>query len=212
MDENLNILSSVTDTSSFYGYAGLLVNNFVQTSDGGYLFAAGDFGSEAVVLEKRDIDFNLKWRTRYNWGNPLNINELNGKYYVYCQSDSVFTLIYDLNGKLLNRVNYNIPGATLSILSEPMRKTDNGEFLITAKADYKYKPNTQAGVLIHTDANANIISHQVFSDKKMLGAGLIKVNSNKFLLFYLDANFKSDGGRRTRFVIRYVDAKGNFIN
>lgn len=212
MDDNMNILNSVTDTSSFYGSGPLVPENFIKTSDGGYLLGAFDYYSNVGVFEKRDLNFNLLWRTKYNGIDPITLNELNGKYYAYCLGDSLFTLIYDLNGTLLDKKVLRLDGAKVNIDYEPMRKTDNGEFLMVGRLSYNNNPLAKTGILFHADANANVISSQTFGGNWMLGSCLIKIKSNQFLLFYLDNNFKPDGPTKPRFVFRYVDARGNFMN
>ena len=212
MDDNLDIISQVVDSSSFYD-GQFAINNFIKTSDNGFLYCAINFIKGETLIEKRDQNFNLQWRSSSSDGyNPVTLNELNGKYYVYCGGQTLFTLIYYKNGSLLDTKSYNYGDDYLSKQQEPMRKTDNGEFLITALLTNENRPSEQTGLLIYADANANPISYKTFGGKNMLGSGLVQVATNRFLLFYLDAGFKPEGGSKPRIVLRYLDGKGNFIN
>lgn len=211
MNDKLNVISQVVDSSSFYT-GQFVINNFIKTTDNDILFCGLDYFTGEALIEKRDANFNLLWRKKSSDGyNPVTLNESGGKYYEYCSGQTLATKVYDKAGNLLNTIAYNYEDAYLFKSGEPMRRTDNGEFLMTALATYDTKPGEQTGLLIYADANANPISYKKFGGKNMRGSGLIKVATNRFLLFYLDAGFKPEGGSQPRLVLKYMDAKGNFI-
>ncbi len=174
-----------------------------------------------MLLEKREANFNLQWTVKYkpappNYAGPGFLIESNGKYYVYCANSvapqSTFVLVYDLNGNLLQNTPLTVDGITLrsNVTIEPMRLSENGEFLILASTKLNTAPNTLRGILYHTDANLNVLSSEIYGGKGVVGS-LIKINANKFLHFYLDNSFAPDNNL-PRLVFRYVDAKGKIIN
>lgn len=224
MDENLNVINQLTDTSAEYGTSNITGSGLIKTSDGGYLYCADNveivYLTTETLLEKRDANFNLQWRTKYKptppfHASPGTLIESNGKYYVYCSNttnpQSSFVLVYDLNGVLLQNTPLTVDGIVYrgNTTTEPIRMTENGEFLILASATLNTAPNQQRGILYHTDANLNVLSSQIYGGKGVVGS-LIKIRENKYLHFYLDNSFAPDNNL-PRLVFRYMDAKGNVI-
>lgn len=218
MDENLNIISQVLDTTSFYGPEVLSVNSFIKTSDGGSIFCAYEYIENmgqilSTITEKRDANFNLLWRKRFATSDvPQSITEQNGKYYVYVRGSKLFTLIYDINGNLIDNKPINVDGANIVNEYEPMRKLTNGELLLPLRLMYNNMPYTKNGALIKLNESGDVISFQNFGGKKMLGAGLININASQSLLFHWDNNFTPDGANQPRLVFRYIDENGSLIN
>lgn len=228
MDENLNILSSKTDSATTYGVSLITGTGLIKTSDGGYLYCADNidtpYQNAESLLEKRDANFNKIWTVRYkatlpNNAGPAFLNEYNGKYYVYCANTvnpqssqtKTFVLVYDLNGNLVQNASLPVDGITIrtGLTTEPMRLTENGEFLILAKVKLNTAPNKQIGIIYHTDANLNVLSSELYGGEGVVGS-LIKISSNKYLHFYLDNSFGPDNNL-PRLVFRYIDAKGKAI-
>ncbi len=224
MDENLNVLNQITDSASAYGVSNLSGTNLIKTSDGGYLYTGDNvdipYANTEMLLEKRDGNFNLLWTVKYkpappNTASPATLNEYNGKYYVYCANSNApqsrFVLVYDLSGNLLQNTPLTVDGIITqnSLTTEPMRLTENGEFLILASTKLNTAPNQLRGILYHTDANLNVLSSEIYGGKGVVSS-LIKVNTNKYLHFYLDNNFTPDN-YLPRLVFRYIDAKGKVI-
>ena len=224
MDENLKVLSQKTDTSAEYGASNITGGGLIKTSDGGYLFSAINidvaYFTEESFLEKRDANFNLQWRTKFKSAPPLHaspgiIAEHKGKYYVHCANSTVplssFVLVYDLNGVLLQNTPLKVDGVVFrgNTTIEPMRLTENGEFLILASTRLSTAPNLQRGILYHTDANLYVLSSQIYGGEGVVSS-LIKIKDNRYLNFYLDNSFAPDNNL-PRLVFRYIDAKGVVI-
>jgi hypothetical protein len=224
MKSNFDILTERIDSSDEYGKQSFAGNGLIKTSDGGYLFDANQINpphpSQYAIVEKRDANLNIVWRKSYATNgvtNAVMLTEHNGKYYVWCDgsdnqfNNQVFTLVYDLNGNLIQ----NVPiqnGSFISKTGEPMLVTDKGGFLMLAVTSLNTEPNLRKGVMYATDENLTITNTTYFGGNgSVLGSALLKVNANRYILIYLDNSFLPDGNH-PRLILRYVDADGNFIS
>jgi hypothetical protein len=230
MDDNLTILNERTDTSEEYGNAFILPEQFIRTNDGGTLYVGDNIDEplylNEIILEKRDASFNVKWRAKYK--SDVNVSascvkEYNGNYYVWASNEDygyfgngkglygrVFMLVYDQQGNLIKEVN--MPNeAKINVDAENIVITDDGDFLMVARSTLNSTSDVFKGLLFHANASMDNITYKSYGgEREVQVSDLIRMESDRYLLMYLDRSFTPDGVQ-PRLVFRYVDAKGNFI-
>jgi hypothetical protein len=230
MDDNLTILNERTDTSEEYGNAFILPEQFIRTNDGGTLYVGDNIDEplylNEIILEKRDASFNVKWRAKYK--SDVNVSascvkEYNGSYYVWASNEDygyfgngkglygrVFMLIYDQQGNLIREIT--MPNeAKINVDAENIVITDDGDFLMVARSTLNSTSDVFKGLLFHANASMDNITYKSYGgEREVQVSDLIRMESDRYLLMYLDRSFTPDGVQ-PRLVFRYVDAKGNFI-
>jgi hypothetical protein len=230
MDDNLTILNERTDTSEEYGNAFILPEQFIRTNDGGTLYVGDNIDEplylNEIILEKRDASFNVKWRAKYK--SDVNVSascvkEYNGNYYVWASNEDygyfgngkglygrVFMLVYDQQGNLIKEVN--MPNeAKINVDAENIVITDDGDFLMVARSTLNSTSDVFKGLLFHANASMDNITYKSYGgEREVQVSDLIRMESDRYLLMYLDRSYIPDGVQ-PRLVFRYVDAKGNFI-
>lgn len=223
MDDGLNILSEMTDSSNDYGTILMVPQQFIQTMDGGTMYMGENYDQpffyEEIIMEKRDANFNLLWRTKFknNGNNSAScLREYNGKFYVWSHGqdenfqNKVFMLVYDQQGNLIE--NKTMPNeATISKDAENMIITENGDFLMLALTTLNSSSNINKGILFHSNSAMDNITYKTFGGEGGVQvSALIPIGPNRYMLMYIDRSFTPDASQ-PRLVFRYVDSKGNFI-
>jgi hypothetical protein len=230
MDDNLTILNELTDTSEEYGNALILPQQFILTNDGGMLYVGDNIDEplylDEIILEKRNAQFGVLWRAKYKSSGNVSascVKEYNGKYYVWAHNEDysyggngsglygrVFMLVYDQQGNLIE--DKTMPNdAKVAADAENMVITDNGDFLMVARSTLNSTSDVFKGLLYHSNPTLTNITYKSFGgEREVQVSALIRRESNRYLLMYIDRSFTPDGAQ-PRLVFRYVDAQGNFI-
>jgi len=217
-NENYETLKEIKDTSSLYSPFFFVGIELLRTSDGGFLYSTLQLNPPYFtlegLLEKRDADFNLQWRTIVPNFTGQAFIEHNGKYYLYGdnpEKPSPFILTYSQNGEFLEQTYLENNGFT-STTGENMVMNDQNEFMIVATTSENSSNGNFKGVLFIADENLNIKEHKVFGGNGGANnASIQKIDNDRYLILYTDGGFKTEG-EKSRLVLRFIDSKGNFLN
>ncbi len=119
-------------------------------------------------------------------------------------------LVYNQQGNLVENKNIESE-AEITADAENMVVTDNGDFLMLALTKLNSSSELNKGLLLHSNSALSNITYKTFGgERDVQVSALMPMESNKFLLMYIDRSFAPDGVQ-PRLVFQYVDAKGNFI-